>query len=138
MADSVDIKISQDLIKPIIESKIQMAIIDALGNGEKVIGEMVKYYMSQKVDSKGNTSTYNSSSDVPRLEYFARLMIEEAIKNSAKEWTKENTQLIQEQISAYFKSKKGSSMLVDAINNGIVKSMESIYSFKVVINPKDN
>jgi hypothetical protein len=138
MADSVDIKISQDLIKPIIESKIQMAIIDSLGDGEKVIADMVKYYMSQKVDSKGNTSSYHSSSDVPRLEYFAKMMIEEAIKNSVKEWTKENTILIQQQITSYFKSKRGSSMLVDAINSGIVKSLESIYSFQVVINPKTN
>lgn len=136
MADSVDIKISQDLIKPIIESKIQMAVISALGSEQTLIADMVKSYMNQKVDSSGRESSY-SSDKTTRLEYLSKILLSEAIKDAIKEWSSENKAIIKEEILKYFKSKKGSSMMVDAINNGIIKSFDSMYSFNVVINPKE-
>jgi hypothetical protein len=84
MADGIDFKVSEGLIRPIIESKINTAILEAMGGHERVIAEMVAGFLNQRVDDEGKESGY--SSNKPRLTWLVHKMLEEAMRKALTEF----------------------------------------------------
>ena len=121
MADGIDFKISEGLIKPIIESKIQTAIIEAMGGHERMIAEMVASYMNQPVDSEGKATGY--SSNRARIGWLAHKMVEDAMKAALTEWIKSKTGLLEKEFEKFFNSKKGTSKLIEAMQTGFCTAL---------------
>ena len=107
MADTLEFKISEGLIKPIIETKINEAVITAMGGHERLIADMITMYMNQKVDSDGKISNYGNSR--PRIEWLSQTMVEEAVKEALKNFLSDKREFLQKEFERFFNSKKGSS-----------------------------
>jgi len=132
MADQLNFTVSEGLIKPIIEAKIQSAIIEAMGGHERMIAEMVASYMNQPVDNDGKASGY--SSNKPRLTWLAHRMVEDAMKAALTEWLKSKTGLLEKEFEKFFNSKKGTSRLIEAMQTGFLSALNDKWKTTILLN----
>lgn len=117
MSDQLEFKISESLIRPIIEAKINAAIVEAMGGHEKMVGNMVTAFMSQKVDSDGEESRYSDGKI--RLDWLVTRMLEDAMKTALTEYLKSKQDFLQKEFEKFFNSKKGTNQLVKAMQEGL-------------------
>ena len=135
MADTLEFKISEGLIKPIIETKINEAIIASMGGHESLVADMVVMYMNQKVDCAGNPTSYSSSKS--RLTWLSETMINDAIKNTLKEYLKSKQEFLQKEFEKFFNSKKGSSQIVKAMQEGLCAGLGECWRVSIKFSPPE-
>jgi len=135
MEDKLEFKISPDLIMPIIKAKIETAIIEAMGGHKELIDSILEAYMSQKVSSEGKISSYSSDNKFTRIDFIMQQTLEVAVKDALKEFLANKQKEVAESISRYFASKKGSSELIRAIEEGILDSLKSNWATKIQFIP---
>lgn len=133
MSDQLEFKISEGLIRPILQAKINLAITEALGGHEKLITDILNAYMNQSVDSEGKPSTYSSSK--PRLTWLMHQMVEQAMKNALQSFLQGKTAHIQSEFEKFLNSKKGSSKIIEAIQTGFCESLTNKWRTIVTFQP---
>ena len=101
MTDQIDIKISQDLVKPIIEAKVKAAIVQALDGEKQILEGILDAYMTQKVDSEGKVGR-GYSSDKPRIDWLLKSCIENALRGAIKEHLSGNQEKFTQEFLKYF------------------------------------
>lgn len=121
MPDQLEFKISESLIRPIIEAKINSAIVEAMGGHEKMVSDMITAFMSQKVDYDGKESRYNDAKT--RLDWLMTRMLEDAMKATLTEYLKSKQDFLQKEFERFFNSKKGTNQLVKAMQEGLCASL---------------
>lgn len=84
----VNIAISNDVIKGIIQNKIAAAVAQALGANEiQVLETIIDRALSVKVDHQGNASS-GYRSDIPLLEWLCKEAVTNAAKAAVADWLK--------------------------------------------------
>ncbi len=134
MGDQLEFKVSESLVRPIIEAKINAAVIEAMGGAEKIVADMLKTYMSQKVDNEGKSSGY--SSNTPRLEYLLHKVIEGALQEALKAFLQKKQDMFQREFEKFFASKTGSSQIVAALKDGFIKSLTERWTSNITFNQR--
>jgi len=132
--DGIDFKVSEGLIKPIIETKIKMAIAEAMGGHEQLLDHLIEAFMRQKVDSSGNVDDRGYSGSKPRIDYLITKMMETAMKSAIEEYLAENLEIVRDAIVRYFKTKQGSARIITAIQEGLCKSFADKWLTKIEFN----
>ena len=94
MADQVDIKISEGLVKGIIESKIQTAIVESLSGESTLIEKVVAAALQAKVDASGKRSNYSSDNKFTFLEVLCRKTLQDAAKLAIQQWANERQDVL--------------------------------------------
>jgi len=98
MGNDVNLQIGQDVIRPIIEAKIQAAIVAELSSVKgAVIDEIVRNLLTVRVDENGKRSGY--SSDRPFLEWVVKDAVMNMTKVALKETLEVHGAAIREEIS---------------------------------------
>ena len=69
---NVSLSISKELVNPIIQAKINEAIISALGGQDELIRKSVDAIMNTKVNDQGKVSSYSSDNKYTMLEIIAK------------------------------------------------------------------
>lgn len=133
MADGIDFKVSEGLIRPIIESKINAAIVEAMGGHERVIAEMVAGFLNQRVDSEGKDSGY--SSNKPRLTWLVHKMLEEAMKKALTEFLEKKKGFLEKEFEKFFASKTGSHKVIEAMQNGFCDALKDKWRTTITFCP---
>jgi hypothetical protein len=133
MNEPVELKISESVLRPILEAKIQEGIVQMMGGQDKLVRDMLEVWMSQRVDSDGKISTYNSA--IPRFEYLVNKMLSEALKAALDDYLKKKTDLLTREFKRFFDSKKGTSAIVEAMQDGLCKALTTSWMFKVNLTP---
>jgi hypothetical protein len=82
----VNVQIGKDLIQPIIEAKIQAAIVDALSGYEGLVSQAIARVMNQKVNHEGKRDQYDSYNKYPFIEVICQQRIQEAVRVSLDKW----------------------------------------------------
>lgn len=103
----VQLSISQEVVKPIVEAKIQAAILSALSSEKDIIESAVEKILNVKVDSDGKTSTYSSS--IPYLQWLTNNAIQSAAKAALQQYVEDQKPKIQAAL------KKAISMRIDDV-----------------------
>ncbi len=116
MAEGIDFKISEGLIKPIIEAKINTAIAEAMGGHERMIAEMIAGFLNQRVDHEGKDNGY--SSNKPRLTWLGQKMLEEAMKKALTEFLEKKKGLLEKEFEKFFASEAGRHKVIEAMQDG--------------------
>lgn len=132
----VELKVSQDFVKPILEQKIKMALIESMGGSEQFVSALIESYMQIKCGADGKISQYSSDNKYTLLDATLRTMITGAIKDAVQKWAVENQSVISEELAKYFKSKSGSNVMVKAIQSGLVESMSKGWGISVTLQHK--
>jgi len=133
MADQLEFKISEGLIKPIIEAKINAAIVEAMGGHDKLVADMMTAYMNQKVDSEGKEDRYSNGK--PRFEWLMNKMLTEAMKSALESYLSTKKEMLQKEFEKFFNSKKGASQVVSAMQDGLCAALTSKWNIHVNFNP---
>lgn len=140
MADTIDIKVSQDLVKPIIEEKMKAAIVEALGSGKEIIEQVVDRILKDKVGSDGQKSRYDSDNKYTFIDMTLRNAIQESCKESLKEFVAQYKEQIKAEIERQLKTKKGMDKFSAALMDGLLKATMENWRLQTTFNfasPKD-
>ena len=129
--DQVEIRIGQDLIAPIIEAKIQAAIIEALGDERGLIERVVAEAVTRKVPE----AEY-SSRKVPWIEHVCQTVIRGAAETAIRQWAESQQQRIADEFLRQLQQKTTSRSVVKAMIEGMVDASKSQWKFSVQL-PKD-
>lgn len=117
----VEFKISNDVIKSLVEAKIKSSVIAALSDGEdKLILQMVTSMINHTVDSNGNPCSYGS---VKYLDWLCQSSLKVAVKDAMKEVLNEQKEKIKEYIAKELTKKtkdlavKATQNIIESVNN---------------------
>lgn len=129
MAD-MNISIGQDLIKPIIEAKIQTAIFEAMGKSPQMIETAVTAMLMQKVDSQGRPS--NSSYDTRP---FLNLLCDQEIREAAKKALIDHLETSRPLIMTALKKAitKNTEHIAVSLVNSLIETTKHSYRFHLSI-----
>ena len=130
MKSNVNVEISEDLVKPIIQAKIQAAIVTEMSKDKDGLLEaMVNGAMTQKVNDDGRRVKDSYYNKTPFIEVLCKNAIQEAAREAMKDFIEENKPLIKEKIKKELTRKN--SMMAKAVVDGMVKNMQTSWNFKV-------
>lgn len=93
--DGVNIKVGNDLIKPIIEAKITAAILSALDDKDRILSSIVDRILRQKVDEQGRPTNYNGQ---PVIDQILQTSLHNMVRESFTEWINENNGALKEMV----------------------------------------
>jgi len=115
----VALSIDPKAVTPIIEKKIQSAIIAALGDGDEIIGKMVTLALNKKVDSRGevNSSSYYNTYDF--MELLAEKAIRKAAEEALRDWLKENAEKVKTVVLKEIRKPSRQNSIAKALADGL-------------------
>lgn len=125
---NISLTISKEIVNPIVNAKIQEAILSAMGGGDILIAKAVDYLFNQKVDSNGKISTYQSDNKYTWLEVNVTNQIRKAVEDATKEVLLSRQDILKAAIIKQLSSKKGIEQLAEAIIKG---TMPQQYSSRI-------
>lgn len=135
-SNMVNLGISNELIKPIIEKHIKAAITEAMGGSEKLIDMAIDKILNSKVTSDGKVSQYSSENRIPLLEWVLTDQIRSAVQTVVIEEIKKASTSIRDSIIKKLRSDKGSNMMADALLSCFMNTLESKWYSDIKIEMK--
>ena len=127
----VQVQITEDLVQPIIQAKIEAAIVSALADEKGLVEKTVAAALSQKVDSEGKVNSSDYYNTQTRVEYLSVQLVQQAAKDALARWVSENQKQIEKAMYEELSRKSQTSKLVKAILAGLVDSTKSQWRFDV-------
>ena len=127
----VQVQITKDLVQPIIQAKIEAAIVSALADEKGLVEKTVAAALSQKVDSEGKVNSSDYQNKQTRVEYLSVQLVQQAAKDALARWVSENQKQIEKAMYEELSRKSQTSKLVKAILAGLVDSTKSQWRFDV-------
>ena len=129
MAD-MNISIGQDLIKPIIEAKIQTAIVEAMSKTPEMIERAVTGMLMMKVDHQGRPSTSSYDKDT-----FLSRLCDEEIRNAARSALLEHLEVSRPLIMTALKKAitKSTDHIATSLVNSLIETTKHSYRFSLSI-----
>jgi len=123
MADEMKVSLPEGVVKPIIEAQV----IAALQGQERLITEMVRFVLNQKVRQQG---TYT---DYPFLELTCREIIHQAVEAAVRRWVADQQALIEKEVEAQLRRQvRGiATALVKAVSAGATEKWRLTVAVKV-------
>lgn len=132
-SEIMSLAVPQELIKPIIETKIKQAVIESF-NKDGLVEEMVNGFLTQKVNENGQVSKDNYYNKFSRIDVILGNVLNKSIAEAVEAWTAENKELLKNKINKFLYSKKGQSLMIRAYLDAINKSFESVWQVSVTAN----
>lgn len=114
MAGDVNIQVNPEVVRPIIEAKIQSAIIEAMQGTDKLIEQFVIMILNLKVSNDGKVSNYSSDNKYTYLYILVRDVIKKACEEAIKEEVEKRRPEFKAAIEKEIKSAAGRNKLVGA------------------------
>jgi len=131
MSDQVDIKISESLIKGIIESKVQTAITEALSKDKGVVERVVASALTMMVGEDCNVSKYSSDNKYTFLDALCRKLIREAALVAVQKWAEDRKEVLEREFLHQLQTKKVSNLMVRACVDGLIDATKNKWRFTV-------
>lgn len=126
MADNPTFQIPRDVIEPIIQSHVALAVVNALGDGNKLMESAVKRVLETKVNDKGESSSYNS--DIPWLQWALHNAVRKAVKEVLEEELSKHKDRLKAQLVSMLQKKN--SKLINELIEGMAGAMTNPDVFK--------
>ncbi|MDE7345389.1 MAG: hypothetical protein K2N48_01450 [Muribaculaceae bacterium] len=127
----INLGISPDLVKPIVEKQIKAAVTEMFGGADEIINKVVTAMIHQKVDINGkvNSSSYNNTYDWFELVFSKQ--IKEAVENELKEQMKSMSAAIRKSLIKKLRSEQGANLVADALLRGLEGTFEHSWSSEI-------
>lgn len=126
MSSGVSLTVGEDLVTPVIEAKIQAAIVEALGGQGAVIERLVAETLERKVP-KGDYGYKQWT----LLEKICHETLTKAVEAAVQEWAKSHVEKIKAECLKQITSKKGMSSLVEQMLSGLANVASSHWRLTV-------
>jgi len=130
--DGIDMKVSEGLVKPIVEAKIQAAIAVALGGEKQIFDSIVEKILTQKVNSEGKVDSYSHHNKYSFVEILCHKTIQAAADRAIRDWIEKNQKKLQVAIEKQLNKQSGK--MTRAFIDGILDSIKSSWTFSCKVN----
>ena len=140
MADNlINLGISPEVIKPIVDTHIKALIVEALGGTQNLVDTAVAGFLSTKVDKdSGAVSTSRSDYNTTSLfNYYFNKLLAQSVQEAIKEALTENKDQIKEAVKRSLIRKKG-DRFADAVIDCITGTFENSWNSNVKIEISKN
>ena len=135
-ANTVNVSVGQDLVAPIIQAKIEAAIVQQLGKEANLVERLVASALTQKVNSRGRVSDRCYENKHSFLALICEQAIHDAARQALEEYINENKPKI---VDAMKKQLRASpAKMAKALIDGVSGSMQSKWSWQVKIANSDD
>lgn len=123
-----------DLIAPAIQAHVNTAIVEALRGHEGLVTATVARIMNEKVDEKGNPTTYGGQ---PWMSWAVQNLVRDAVKLALTEHLAKDKARIEKAIASEFKKSNSPIVqaLIGALTRGMTDMVSSSYRLTVEIKP---
>lgn len=135
MAEAATVAIPNDVIQPIVQARVQAAVVEALSAHKQLVEQAVAAVLTMKVDSDGKPSNYSGYNTCTLMEHLAKKAIADAAKEALAEYLVAGKEGLRARVKKELEKK--SSLLATALVDGFHKSIESTYGFKIEISLKE-
>ena len=137
----INLGISPEVIKPIVDTHIKALIVEALGGTQNLVDTAVAGFLSTKVDKDdGTVSTNRSDYNTTSLfNYYFNKLLAQSVQEAIKEALTENKDQIKEAVKRSLMRKKGdrfADAVIDCITGTFGNSWRS--DVKVEISKNDD
>lgn len=132
---AVSIQVGPDVIKPIVEAKIQAALVEALGGNSNIIENAVRAIMYAKVDSEGRFSTNNYSGDKSLIEWTCAKLVKQAGEEAIREYIATKKDVLVAEFKKQFAKK--SKTIAEKMVDGILDSANARWGFNLTVDYKE-
>ena len=122
----VGVTVSENLILPILEAKVQAAIIEALGDERSLIERVVTAALTKKI----KPDQY-SHKEVPWIEHVCQNVIQAAARDAIEQWAGSQKEAITQEFLRQLKTRKTSSSVVGAMIEGLNAAASHKWKFSV-------
>lgn len=134
------LQVSPELVRPVIEAKIQAAIVAELTKGDEsgLFAGIVGRVLSQKVDKEGKWDTYGYSGSQEYIAWLCQGAIQASARKAVKEWVERNQAKFEKQFQQELD--KRSSGFAKVFADGLLKCVASNWNFTVdvgFVSPKE-
>ncbi len=129
--------IPQDVINPIIEAKINEAVIAAMGGSQEILTAAITSILNTKVDDAGKASGYRS--DIPWITWAVGQSVRKAVSAAIEEAIGKHENLVRECLVKELK-KRNSPMvrqLVRAMTDGIIGAANNSYRLTITVDDNE-
>jgi|BioPla2DNA2_1021312.scaffolds.fasta_scaffold00226_15 hypothetical protein len=76
----ISLDVNQDFLAEAVKQTVIMGISEALNGKNEIVSQIVNSVLNQKVDEKGQVSSYRNDNKYTLLEYYVRNMLAEETK----------------------------------------------------------
>jgi spore coat protein CotF len=76
----ISLDVNQDFLAEAVKQTVIMGISEALNGKNEIVSQIVNSVLNQKVDEKGQVSSYRNANKYTLLEYYVRNMLAEETK----------------------------------------------------------
>lgn len=94
----VAIQVGKDIVQPIVDAKIQAAVIAALDCEHEMVGLAVAKVLQQKVERNGEIPRYGDSNCIPYVQFLFESTLKKAAGAAVASWVKDNEQKIRDSL----------------------------------------
>ena len=119
----LEMKVSGNLVREIVEAKIKTAIVSELGDTDELVAKAVDMLMRIKVNDEGKVSDYSSYNKYSLIEGLTRAAFRKAVREAVCEWVAAKEPEIEEAVARELEKRSGgiARLLVDGLEGALKK-----------------
>lgn len=132
----VTLNVSEEIIKEIVNKKIQAEIIEKTGSVKSFVEKMVELALRQKVNHRGNVSSSSYDNRYDFVEIVTANAIQEMAKKAFEEWLQVNKEKILIAVKKELNDSKRQKAIAKCYLDAIEKSLTCHWNMSCNINFK--
>jgi ABC-type Zn2+ transport system substrate-binding protein/surface adhesin len=126
--ENVSLTISKEIVQPIVQAKINEAILAAMGGQNQLIEKAIHTILYDKVDHKGAKSSYHSENKHNWIDIVITKQIEEAVKSAMAELLADKQGQIKDAILKQLSTKRALESFASSLLDNAAKVQQNYYS----------
>ena len=128
VAQVVNVQVGEELVRPIIESKVQAAIVEGLGHADQLMQSVISAVINMKVDRDGKPGQ-GYSNEQTLLHYLCTKAIRETAEAAVREWIATQQPKLKAELTKQLDRQK--AQLAEMMVLGLAESLKNAYRFSV-------
>lgn len=126
---SMNMEISDEVVKTVFEQSLNQAIVEAMGNKEEYMSALINAAFKQKVDSTGKVNDYEHYNKHTWLDFHIKKAIQDAAQEALFEFLTENKEMLKRQVKEEMNKSQNRTALVNSFVRAAEEAFE--YNFRI-------
>ena len=130
----MSLSINKEMLTPVIEQQVKAMMTTILGGQDQIVDKIIKQVLETKVDRDGRPTSYSDGR--PYFEWLLKDEITKGVKELIADEIKLKGNIIKKSIKKQLQSESGSSIVADALLNGLSSTFEKSWKSELTIEIK--
>ena len=134
----IDLNIDEKFIQESVQSVVRSAMVEALGDPSVLAKAAIDQAINKYVDKNTGKECSQGWNSVPWLDYLAKKVVEDTVREVVVQVVEENTEVFKEEIKKQFSDKKFRNNAAAAFIQTIMDAATSSYKMPISISFKED